>query len=108
IVAADEDATNLAYMIPTTVLLQACPPLSRQAIPLCPYRGLFAFREQDAPYFFGRETFTQSLLEAVRRMPLVAVVGPSGSGKSSVVFAGLLPRLRQEAGWIIVCFRPGI
>jgi conflict system STAND superfamily ATPase len=41
-------------------------------------------------------------------MPLGAVVGPSGSGKSSVVFAGLLPRLRQEAGWIIVSFRPGI
>ena len=38
---------------------------------------------------------------------LVAVVGPSGSGKSSVVFAGLLPQLRQEANWIIAPFRPG-
>lgn len=75
--------------------------------PPSPYRGLFAFQEQDAPNFFGRETFTRQLVEAVHERALVAVVGPSGSGKSSVVFAGLLPQLRQEANWIIVPFRPG-
>lgn len=108
VVAADEDASKIAYIIPSTVLVKAYPALGPQTIPPCPYRGLLAFREQDAPYFFGRETFTGDLLEAVRRKPLVAVVGPSGSGKSSIVFAGLLPRLRQEAGWIIASFRPGI
>ena len=72
----------------------------------CPYRGLFAFREEDAPYFFGRELFTKQLSEAVRQRPLVAVVGPSGSGKSSVIFAGLLARLRREGDWNIITFRP--
>jgi ABC-type multidrug transport system fused ATPase/permease subunit len=85
----EEAATKTAYMIPTDVLVKVWPPLGQQAILPCPYRGLFAFREQDAPFFFGRETVSQHLLEAVRRKPLVAVVGSSGSGKSSVVFAGL-------------------
>ncbi len=47
---------------------------------LNPYRGLSAFREKDTPYFFGRETFTHQLAESVRQKPLVAVLGPSGSG----------------------------
>jgi uncharacterized protein YjbI with pentapeptide repeats len=71
-----------------------------------PYRGLSAFREQDADFFFGRESFTTQLVESVRHKPLVAVFGPSGSGKSSIVFAGLLPHLRREGGWIIADFRP--
>lgn len=73
----------------------------------CPYRGLFAFREEDAQFFFGRESFTQMLVEAVQSQPLVAVIGPSGSGKSSVVFAGLVKRLRDAGNWQIVDFRPG-
>jgi len=72
-----------------------------------PYRGLFAFREKDAPYFFGRETFTSLLAEKVRTESLVALSGPSGSGKSSVVYAGLIPHLRSEGGWRIVGCRPG-
>src|SRR6266566_964963 len=76
-------------------------------IPPCPYRGLSAFREQDAPFFFGRTTFTEQLVEDVRQKPLSAVIGPSGSGKSSVVFAGLLTQLRLERNWLIVSFRPG-
>ncbi|MGE0127429.1 MAG: TIR domain-containing protein [Blastocatellales bacterium] len=66
--------------------------------PLCPYRGLEPFHEDDAPLFFGRDKFADDLLQKVLSNPLVAVVGPSGSGKSSVVQAGLLPRLRRE-GW---------
>lgn len=66
------------------------------ALPPCPYRGLTAFTQADAPYFFGRETFVEQLITAVDHYPLVAVVGPSGSGKSSVVFAGLLPKLRRD------------
>ena len=77
----------------------------------CPYRGLAAFREEDAPLFFGRERFTERLHEAVQKRPLVAViVGSSGSGKSSAVFAGLLPRLRASGvtgDWFIADFRPG-
>ncbi len=108
VVAVEKDMTaSVAYMIPTDTLVQAWPLLRQQMIPSCPYRGLYAFREQDAPYFFGREAFIQQLVDAVRRKPLFAIVGPSGSGKSSVVFAGLVPRLRQEGTWLITSFRPG-
>jgi WD40 repeat protein/energy-coupling factor transporter ATP-binding protein EcfA2 len=72
----------------------------------CPYRGLFAFQEKDARFFFGREHFIERLVTAVERKPLVAVIGASGSGKSSLVFAGLIPRLRQQEGWLILDFRP--
>ncbi|NEQ86728.1 MAG: serine protease, partial [Moorea sp. SIO2I5] len=96
-----------AFIIPTTQLINACPELEEQAIPPCPYRGLFAFREQDAKFFFGREQFTQKLVKAVHKQSLVAVIGASGSGKSSVVFAGLIPQLRSEEGWLIEGFRPG-
>jgi WD40 repeat protein/energy-coupling factor transporter ATP-binding protein EcfA2 len=77
----------------------------------CPYRGLSAFQEEDQSVFFGRETFTKQLLKAVKHNPLVAVIGPSGSGKSSMVFAGLLPHLRDEKNsefsLQIAAFRPG-
>ena len=73
-----------------------------------PYRGLASFREEDAAFFFGREVFTEQLWQAVDRGSLVAVVlGSSGSGKSSAVFAGLLPRLREEGDWRILTLRPG-
>lgn len=81
--------------------------LGRRPTTLCPYRGLFAFREEDAPFFYGRENFTQTLIEAIQRCELVSVIGASGSGKSSVVFAGLVTKLRQQGSWKIVAFRPG-
>ena len=73
----------------------------------CPYRGLFAFQEEDAHLFFGREKFTNQLLTKVEQQPLVAVIGPSGSGKSSVVFAGLLPKIKNSERWQILQMRPG-
>ena len=58
-------------------------------------------------FFFGRGEFTERLHTAVRGQPMVAViVGSSGSGKSSAVYAGLLPRLRQEDGWHITATVP--
>jgi len=63
---------------------------------VCPFRGLSYFREEDAPFFFGRETFSERLTQEVCSRSLVAVVGASGCGKSSAVRAGLLPRLRQN------------
>jgi DNA-binding SARP family transcriptional activator len=71
-----------------------------------PYRGLAAFRETDADVFFGREVLTEQLLARIRRNRAVAVVGPSGSGKSSVVRAGVLPRLRA-AGAFVTTMVPG-
>ncbi|MCL1465722.1 CHAT domain-containing protein [Argonema galeatum] len=76
-------------------------------IPACPYRGLSAFQEEDAELFFGRESFTNHLVKVVEDKKLVAVIGASGSGKSSVVLAGLIPRLRQKENWLIASLRPG-
>ncbi len=82
-------------------------PLASPLLP-CPYHGLSFFHEEDTIFFFGREIFTRRLVEAVHKQSLVAVIGPSGSGKSSVVFAGLLPFLRREPNlWLIADFRPG-
>ncbi len=86
-------------------------PQTSQPEPLCPYRGLLAFTEDDAPLFYGRDAFADDLLQKARTLKLIAVVGPSGTGKSSVVQAGLLPRLRRErapnATWEAIIFRPG-
>ncbi len=74
----------------------------------CPYLGLAAFREDDAPFFYGREEFSERIFKAVKTKPLVAViVGSSGSGKSSAVFAGLLPKIRQAGNWLVAIARPG-
>jgi hypothetical protein len=80
---------------------------AEQPIPECPYQGLSAFREEHEQFFFGREAFTGQLVAAVKRKPLVAVIGSSGSGKSSVVFAGLVPRLKRTGRWYCAHFRPG-
>ncbi len=62
-----------------------------------PYKGLRAFAEDDAEDFFGRESLAEHLVERLAQTRFLAVVGPSGSGKSSVVRAGLVPRLRAGA-----------
>jgi hypothetical protein len=77
---------------------------------ICPYRGLEPFREEDAAFFCGRDDAIRELVAHVQEHPLVAVVGPSGSGKSSLVFAGLLPALRKDGRtkmWDVVTLRPG-
>ncbi|HJQ75470.1 MAG TPA: AAA family ATPase, partial [Gaiellaceae bacterium] len=77
-----------------------------------PYKGLRAFAEDDAQDFFGREALTEHLVERLVKTRFLAVVGPSGSGKSSVVRAGLVPRLREGAlpgseRWHVVEMFPG-
>lgn len=80
-----------------------------------PYPGLRAFREDDAPIFFGRDEEIREGAELLNRMGrqghprLMMVLGSSGSGKSSMVLAGMLPRLRRDtAQWrLLRPFRPG-
>ncbi|MFF7127304.1 DNA-binding protein [Streptomyces sp. NPDC008240] len=60
-----------------------------------PYRGLVRFEPGDADLFFGRDQLTNRLLELTRSRRFTAVFGPSGSGKSSLLRAGLIPRLRS-------------
>jgi hypothetical protein len=86
---------------------------------VCPYRGLEAFRPEDAKFFFGRQKLTGWLVSALRRevraaqgVRFLGVLGPSGSGKSSVVLAGLVSKLqvgRIEGSerWPVVILRPG-
>ncbi len=77
-----------------------------------PFPGLRAFTEEDAPIFFGRGRETDSLIQQVSASRFVAVVGASGSGKSSLVGAGLIPRLKANgiegsADWLYARFTPG-
>jgi CHASE3 domain sensor protein/energy-coupling factor transporter ATP-binding protein EcfA2 len=62
-----------------------------------PYLGLRVFGEQDAQFFFGRDREVQRLREKLKSSRFVAMLGPSGSGKSSLVRAGLVPELRGDA-----------
>jgi len=80
-----------------------------------PFPGLRSFTKDDAPIFFGRERETDALVKLVAKSRFVAVVGASGSGKSSLVRAGLLPYLEANAissettgskDWFVVHFTP--
>src|SRR6266496_1709744 len=91
--------------------LQSEPPRN-------PYKGLHAFRREDAGDFFGRNRFINALVEALQKQlateeqgaskaRLLTVIGSSGSGKSSVVMAGLLPQLQRgvlagSQGWVYI------
>jgi serine/threonine protein kinase len=101
------------------------PPITEQMLVVPnPYKGLRAFQEADVLDFFGREALTAHLLARLAPSPatreglgagdsrFLAVVGPSGSGKSSVVKAGVLPALRRGAlpgsdKWFVVEMLPG-
>jgi CHASE2 domain-containing sensor protein len=75
--------------------------------PPCPYPGLAYFGPNDSALFFGRDAAIERLTAAVTRQRFTALVGASGSGKSSVVLAGLAPRLHGMGGWRFSHFRLG-
>ena len=86
--------------------LPAAPPLKRKKNP---YRGLEPF-EEDSKFFFGRSKLTEKLHNFVKKYPLTIVLGASGSGKSSLVKAGLIPLLGkvENKQWLILSvIRPG-
>jgi DNA-binding SARP family transcriptional activator/WD40 repeat protein/tRNA A-37 threonylcarbamoyl transferase component Bud32 len=77
-----------------------------------PYKGLRSFRAVDADHFFGRDASVDELLERMdgvsTHVRFTAVVGASGSGKSSLVHAGLIPRLRNAStSWFVATMTPG-
>ena len=107
---------------PVTLAESPFPQLSTQELAELdnPFKGLRAFNEADSDNFFGRDNLVHDLLSRIGESAngrqdlgrFLAVVGPSGSGKSSVVKAGLLPALRQggvpgSEGWFITDMMPG-
>lgn len=89
------DATAMEVAI-----LQQDPSLMTRAMvtagATCPYQGLHPFDIEDADRYFGRETDVDACMDVLRRTPLLALVGPSGSGKSSLLRAGVATRLRAR------------
>ncbi|RLT39999.1 MAG: CHAT domain-containing protein [Chloroflexi bacterium] len=80
--------------------------------PNCPYPGMVPFTEKQADVFFGRDKEIADGVERLRQHPFLTVIGPSGSGKSSLVYAGVIPALRKSkrfgAGeWDAKILRPG-
>src|SRR5262249_40171462 len=101
-----------------TAIEQLCQTLQHPAPgsapkPPCPYPGMVPFGEVDSSRFYGRDREIQELVEEHLWLhPFVAVIGRSGSGKSSLVSAGLLPALRQsrlfrDETWMVRMVRPG-
>jgi WD40 repeat protein/DNA-binding SARP family transcriptional activator len=92
---------------PATPTRPAAEPVARN-----PYKGLHPFGENDNGDFFGRERLTGDLVARLGAERFLAIVGPSGSGKSSVALAGLVPAVRAgaipgSARWKIVVTTPG-
>jgi uncharacterized caspase-like protein len=76
----------------------------------CPYQGLKAFEEEQRQFFFGRERVIDKIRQKLNQKAFVPIIGASGSGKSSVVRAGLIPLLKErESGWrVLKPIKPGI
>ncbi len=98
------------FATPTEVIFEICPEI--QPSEICPYLGLESFSAETERFFFGRTALTEKLLTTLRGgCRFLAVFGPSGSGKSSVVRAGLLPALAKgqlpgSQKWVQVTIRP--
>jgi WD40 repeat protein/transcriptional regulator with XRE-family HTH domain len=101
----------------TARLLELAAAVRREDAPatgMPPYKGLYFFDEEDAELFFGRDTLIETLVchlnsRLESELRFLAVVGASGSGKSSVVRAGLIPALRwrqESSGWPILTMTP--
>jgi WD40 repeat protein/DNA-binding SARP family transcriptional activator len=78
----------------------------------CPFKGLASFDIDDAEFFFGRERLVAEMVARLAGAPLMGIVGPSGSGKSSALRAGLLPALAAgvlpgSESWALALLRPG-
>jgi energy-coupling factor transporter ATP-binding protein EcfA2 len=92
-------------------LLKSPPQPSEQFIP-CPYPGMVPFKQDESQHFYGRDDEIGKMIELLQQHRLLFVIGPSGSGKSSLVFAGLLPHLSTAEDfpptfWRVHSMRPG-
>ncbi|OSZ61094.1 hypothetical protein OQI_07405 [Streptomyces pharetrae CZA14] len=106
-----------AVAVPVTDRPEDAPKAEEAEQPLpagvCPYRGLAAYRQEDARWFFGRERSTEALIDQLCAVEesgtggLVMLVGASGAGKSSLLNAGLVPALRYAEARRVLQLVPG-
>jgi WD40 repeat protein/class 3 adenylate cyclase len=109
---ADLEFANNVISLKLARLYRGDGAAADAATDACPYKGLASFEEEDARFFFGRERLVGELAARTVGVGLLAVIGASGSGKSSVIAAGLLPSLRAgllpgSERWQSVVVRPG-
>ncbi|WP_158891295.1 hypothetical protein [Amycolatopsis anabasis] len=86
--------------------LAAAEPVTANGDGPAPYAGLAAFQPEDSGRFFGRERLVEELVTRLGERRFLAVFGPSGSGKSSLLRAGLIPQVAKD-DWPVVLFTPG-
>ncbi|MEH2258066.1 nSTAND1 domain-containing NTPase, partial [Nostoc sp.] len=73
----------------------------------CPYQGLKAFEAEQKQFFFGRKQVVRKILGKLAQKPFVPIIGASGSGKSSLVQAGLIPELDDSVWQVLPLIKPG-
>jgi hypothetical protein len=103
VAAQPERDAQQSYVLHTRTLLRELPELAPVIRPASPFRGLATFRESDADVFFGRDADIEDVVTALRGdRRAVALYGPSGSGKSSLALAGVVPRMQREGHDVFV------
>lgn len=109
------DATNTQKQ--EEAIKRLCQELERpvpasSSKPPCPYPGMISFSEDESHLFFGRDLLIEQFIQSLRGHHFLAVIGASGSGKSSLIFAGLIPGLQKsglfgKGEWLVRTMRPG-
>ncbi|WP_044219743.1 nSTAND1 domain-containing NTPase [Chitinophaga pinensis] len=107
----DNEVYNLTHdsLVPLIILKKTAASRGRNIHPSVkgnPFKGLPAYEEKDATIFFGRSLILRELLTFFEDKRLLVIVGPSGSGKSSIIKAGIIPALKTE-GYTVIHGEPG-
>ena len=110
--AAEDDLAGRVVELEAARERDAQPEADPDGVVLCPFKGLASFDVDDAEFFFGRERLVAEMVARLVGAPLMGIVGPSGSGKSSALRAGLLPALADgvlpgSEAWSLALLRPG-
>ena len=96
----------------STLDVRPAAAIEVDTVEICPFKGLASFESADTEFFCGRERVVEELVSRLADASLVGIIGPSGIGKSSILRAGLIPRLAAgalpgSAHWRTVLVRPG-